>query len=113
MGLASMAAIQQKIHKIRNQDVILDFDLAAIYEVDTKTMTAAIKSNRKRFSDAFMFQLTREEIRAILPDYSRHKQPPFAFTVLGALLCSGILDSDVAIQASQEIVKGFVALVQE
>ena len=108
-----MAAIQQKIHKIRNQEVILDSDLAAVYEVDSKTMAAAIKNNRRRFSDMFMFQLTRDEIRSLDPEFSRHRQPPYAFTVLGALLCASILDSDVAIQANQEIVKGFVGLVQE
>ena len=99
--------IQSKIYEIRGQRVMLDFDLAAMYGVETKRLNEAVKRNAQRFEgDDFMFRLTKDEavISSQFVMTSRAKRPktalPLAFTEHGALMLSSVLRSEVAIETS-------------
>jgi hypothetical protein len=109
--------IQNKIYEIRGQRVMLDFDLAAMYGVETRVLNQAVKRNSERFPADFMFQLTAEEWSFISSQFvmtSRLKRPksalPFAFTEHGALMLASVLRSDVAIDMSIKITRAFVAM---
>ena len=95
--------IEQKIFEIRGQKVMLDFDLAALYEVPTKSLNLAVKRNLKRFPFDFMFQLTDaewESLRFQIETSNRggRRYIPYAFTEQGVAMLSGILNSEKAIQ---------------
>ena len=111
--------LQSKIHDVRGQKVILDFDRATLYELEIRTLNQAVKRNIKRFSDDFMFQLSEEEYQSlrsqivILNDIGRGKHRkfyPFAFTEQGVAMLSGILNSDVAIHVNIAIMRTFVMI---
>ena len=109
--------IQKKIYNIRGYNVMLDFDLATIYKVETRVLNQAVKRNMRRFPDDFMFQLTETEWENISSQFvmtSRAKRPksayPFAFTEHGVTMLSTVLHSDVAIDASILVVRAFVAV---
>ena len=108
--------IQQKIFEIREQKVMLDFDLASLYEVETKYLKRAVRQNRKRFPSDFMFELTKEEFESLRCNFSTSNKRggtrymPFAFTEQGVPMLSGILNSDKAIQMNIAIVRAFIAL---
>ena len=88
-----LVVIQQKIYEIRGQKVMLDFDLAQLYEVPTKVLNQAVKRNIQRFPEDFMFELTREEYSEILRSQivtlrsggrgTHRKYNPYAFTEHG------------------------------
>ena len=97
--------IRQKIYEIRGQRVMLDFDLAELYQVETRVLNQSVKRNIKRFPEDFMFQLSDIEWAAISSQFvmtSRAKRPksalPLAFTEHGALALASVLRSDVAIE---------------
>ncbi|MFV5683841.1 ORF6N domain-containing protein [Flavobacterium sp. GB2R13] len=107
------------MHDIRGQKVILDFDLAALYEVETKVLNQAVKRNIRRFPVDFMFQLSEEEYHSLrsqivtLENVGRgkyRKYNPFAFTEQGVAMLSGILNSDVAIHVNIAIMRTFVMI---
>ena len=105
--------VQNLIHEIRGKKVMLDFDLARLYQVETKALNQAVKRNLKRFPPDFMFKLTAEEVRdnrsQIVTASSRNTSaPPFAFTEQGVAMLSGLLHSDVAIAANIAIMRAFV-----
>ena len=111
--------IQSKIYEIRGQKVMLDFDLAEMYEVETRVLNQAVKRNIERFPDDFMFQLTAEEWQKMSSQFvmtSRSKRPktamPLAFTEHGVVMLSSVLRSNIAIQTSILIVRAFVAIRQ-
>lgn len=111
--------IQSKIYEIRGQKVMLDFDLAEMYEVETRVLNQAVKRNIERFPDDFMFQLTAEEWQNMSSQIvmtSRSKRPktamPLAFTEHGVVMLSSVLRSNIAIQTSILIVRAFVAIRQ-
>lgn len=111
--------IQSKIYVIRDQRVMLDFDLAMLYEVETRSLNQTVKRNARRFPDDFMFQLTEQEWIHISSQFvttSRMKRPkkslPYAFTELGALMLSSVLRSPVADETSIKITRAFVAMRQ-
>ena len=111
--------IQKKIYNIRGYSVMLDFDLAEIYKVETRVLNQSVKRNTRRFPDDFMFQLTKTEWENISSQFvmtSRAKRPksayPFAFTEHGVTMLSTVLRSDVAIDASILVVRAFVAVRQ-
>lgn len=97
--------IQTKIFNIRGQMVMLDFDLAELYEVETKRMKEAVRRNMERFPSDFMFELTREEYKSLRTQFATletgrgkfSKYLPFAFTEHGVAMLSGILNSPKAI----------------
>ena len=114
-----LSNIQSKIHDIRGVRVMLDFDLAEIYQVETRILNQSVKRNMKRFPNDFMFQLTKTEWESISSQFvmtSRAKRPksayPFAFTEHGVTMLSSVLRSDVAIDASILVVRAFVAIRQ-
>ena len=107
--------IQNLIHEIRGKRVILDFDLAKLYQVETKDLNQAVKRNIKRFPPDFMFQLTIEETKDMMSQFvisSKRKTsaPPFAFTEQGVAMLSGLLKSDVAIAANIAIMRAFIQI---
>lgn len=115
LKLMELAIIQSKIYDIRGVKVMLDFDLAEMYGVETRVMNQAVKRNLKRFPDDFMFQLTETEWKGISSQFvmtSRTKRPksaiPFVFTEQGVAMLSGLLNSDVAIEANIRIMRAFV-----
>ena len=109
--------LQSKIHDVREQKVILDFDLAALYEVETKVLNQAVKRNIKRFPVDFMFRLNIEEWESMRSQFVTANQnkrnatvTPFAFTEQGIAMLSGILNSDVAIHVNIAIMRTFVII---
>lgn len=88
--------IQSKIYELRGQKVMLDFDLAELYQVETRILNQAVKRNRKRFPEDFMFQLSQEEFRlisqSVIPKEGRggRRLLPFAFTEQGLAMLSGV-----------------------
>ena len=111
--------IQSKIYEIRRQRVMLDFDLAELYQVETRVLNQAVKRNIDRFPEDFMFQVTAEEWVVISSQFvmtSRNKRPksalPLAFTEHGVVMLSSVLRSDIAVQTSVLITRAFVAMRQ-
>ena len=114
-----IATLQSKIYDIRGQKVILDFDLAILYEIETKVLNQAVKRNVKRFPVDFMFQLSDDEYNSLrsqivtLENVGRgkyRKYLPFAFTEQGVAMLSGILNSDMAINVNIAIMRTFVMI---
>lgn len=108
-----LTLVQNLIHEIRGKKVMLDFDLARLYHVETRVLNQAVKRNFKRFPPDFMFQLTAEEwcihSSQIVMTSNRPKSAlPFAFTEQGVAMLSGLLKSDIAIAANIAIMRAFV-----
>jgi hypothetical protein len=122
-------SIQSRIYTIRDERVMLDFDLASLYEVETKVLNQAVKRNIKRFPEDFMFQLTSDEwvnisiqdekINSSLSGNLNRSQNvtglqkhrgnlPYAFTEQGVAMLSGVLKSDKAINMNIAIMRAFV-----
>ena len=112
--------IQNRIYEIRGCKVMLDFDLAEIYQVETKRLKEQVRRNIERFPNDFMFELTREEYNPLRSqiatlEIGRGKYPkylPFAFTELGVAMLSSVLRSDTAIKMNISIMRAFVAIRQ-
>lgn len=111
--------IESKIYEIRGQRVMLDFDLAKLYQVETKRLKEQVKRNIERFPEDFMFVLSGfewKELVAIcdrLPAAMKHTSAlPFAFTQKGIAMLSGILRSPTAILMNIAIMRAFVAMRQ-
>ena len=108
-----MILIKNLIYEIRGKRVMLDFDLAKLYRVETKALNQAVKRNIKRFPPDFMFQLTAAEVlnnrsQFVTASNRNTSTPPFAFTEQGVAMLSGVLKSDVAIEANIAIMRAFV-----
>ena len=120
--------IQNKIYEIRGWRVMLDFDLACLYEVPTKALKQAVRRNIERFPGDFMFELSVDEYNSLKLNIrsqsvtlesdnedGRGKYPkysPFAFTEHGVTMLASVLRSDIAVNISIQIVRAFVALRQ-
>ena len=113
--------IQQKIYELRGQKVMLDFDLAALYEVETRVLNQAIKRNLESFPADFMFKLTPEEwgeisssqfvmMGAEMPKNRTGKYLPYAFTEHGVTMLASVLKSKKARVMNIAIVRAFIAL---
>ena len=114
-----LQVIQSKIYEIRGQRVMLDFDLAKLYGVETKRLKEQVKRNSERFPDDFMFILSDYEWKELvancdrLPATIKHSSvSPFAFTQEGTAMLSGILRSPIAIQMNIVIMRAFIAIRQ-
>ena len=115
-----LQTIQNKIYEIRGQRVMLDFDLAALYQVETRVLKQAVRRNIERFPADFMLQLSTEEANYLIdigrsqnvipPDYNVGSAGMFAFTEEGVAMLSGVLRSKVAVQANIGIMRAFVAM---
>ena len=115
-SLISVEKIERAIFLIRSQKVMLDRDLAELYGVETRVLNQAVRRNRGRFPDDFMFPLTRQEIRdlsqiVISPGF-KHAPNVFAFTEQGVAMLSSVLNSPRAIKVNIEIMRAFVRLRQ-
>lgn len=111
--------IQNRIYQIRGLNVMLDFDLAEMYNVQTKRLKEQVRRNFERFPSDFMFELTKTEwIELVancdqLPETLKHSTvTPFAFTQEGVAMLSGVLRSPTAIEVNISIMRAFVALRQ-
>ena len=109
--------IQSKIYEIRGQRVMLDFDLAELYQVETRRLNEDVKRNIKRFPKDFMFQLNVDEWIILKSQFATSRwggtrKLPYAFTEQGLAMLSGVLNSDIAIQVNINIMRAFVAVRQ-
>lgn len=112
-----LTKIQNKIYEIRGLSVMLDFDLAELYEVETRVLNQAVKRNAERFPEKFMFQLKDEEwkymssqIVTTYPEKRPKSAIPFAFTEHGVTMLASVLRSKKAIQTNIAIVEAFISL---
>ena len=111
-----ITVIQNKIYEIRGLRVMLDFDLAALYQVETKRLKEAVRRNIERFEgDEFMFELTEKEYADLrsqiaTSSWGGRRYQPFAFTELGVAMLSSVLRSNTAILVNRAIMKAFVAM---
>ena len=114
--LLRLDIIQKRIFTIRGLQVMLDRDLAHLYDVETRSLKQAVKRNIKRFPDDFMFELNRQEIDSLVSqNVIPSKQvlvgaKPFVFTEQGVANLSSILNNDVAINVNIQIMRAFVAI---
>lgn len=111
--------IEKMIYVIRGQKVMLDSDLALLYEVETRYLNKAVKRNIKRFPEDFMFQLNPEEYKALMFQFGTsnkgkggRRKVPSVFTESGIAMLSGILNSDRAITVNISIMRIFIKMRQ-
>lgn len=116
-----IATIKNKIYEVRGTKVMLDKDLAELYQVTTGNLNKAVKRNIKRFPPDFMFQLTKEEFAELqqnlifqngTSNWGGTRKLPYAFTEQGLAMLSGVLNSDIAINVNILIMRAFVAIRQ-
>jgi len=111
----SVEVIATKILLIRRKRVMLDKDLAKLYEVDTRQLTRQVRRNIDRFPEDFMFQLTKEETQNLMCQFGTSswggtRKLPYAFTEQGVAMLSGVLHSKRAVQANIQIMRAFIQL---
>ena len=112
----SQETIERKIYLIRGKRVMLDHDLAALYQVPTKALNQAVKRNIRRFPPDFMFQLNPSQKKELVTNCDRLKTLkhssvlPYVFTDLGVAMLSSILNSERAIQANIQIMRTFAKI---
>ena len=110
--------IKEKIHVIRGQKVMLDFDLALFYGTETKRIKEAVRRNLNRFPDDFMFELTKDEYDFLRTQFASlengrgkySKYLPFAFTEQGVSMLSSVINSEIAVEINISIMRTFVAI---
>jgi len=109
-------SIVSKIVLLRGEKVLLDRDLAELYDVETKQLKRSIRRHINRFPEDFMFQLTKDEYRSLRSQFGtlkrgvHSKYPPMAFTEQGVAMLSSVLNSDRAIEVNVAIMRAFVRL---
>lgn len=107
--------IINKIYFIRGKKVMLDRDLAELYDVSTSNLNLAVKRNIKRFPDDFMFQLENQEVKNLMlqnaiSSWGGTRKAPYAFMEQGVAMLSGVLTSDIAIEVNIRIIRIFTKL---
>ncbi|MBL7666296.1 MAG: ORF6N domain-containing protein [Bacteriovoracaceae bacterium] len=116
--IISPIKIEKIIYLVRGQKVMFDYDLAELYEVETKVFNQTIKRNSKRFPNDFMFQLTLDEYESLRSQIVTSKKEgrggrrylPYAFTEQGVAMLSSVLNSDRAIEVNISIMRTFVKI---
>ena len=108
-----LTQIQKMIYEIRGYQVMLDTDLAKIYQVETKVMNQAVKRNIDRFPRQFMFQLTHAEYanlksQIVTSSWGGRRKRPLVFTEHGVIMLSSVLNSKIAAQINIAVVKAFI-----
>jgi ORF6N domain len=118
-ALVPLEVIERRILLLRGHKVMLDTHLAELYEVPTFRLNEAVKRNRRRFPDDFMFQLTAEEANGLTSQFAMSKPGrggrrtlPYAFTEQGVAMLSTVLNSERAIAVNIAIMRTFVRLRQ-
>jgi len=115
-GLIATEIIENRILIIRGQKVMIDKDLAQLYEVETKRLNEAVKRNIERFPDAFMFKLNDSELKELVANCDRFKSLkhstslPYAFTEYGVAMLSSVLNSKRAIALNVQIIQTFIKM---
>jgi phage regulator Rha-like protein len=109
--------IQKRIYEIRGSNVMLDYDLAELYETTTKRLKEAVRRNIDRFPDDFMFELNNQEFMGLRSQFATSNKggtryKPFAFTEQGVAMLSSVLNSPKAIEINIQIIRAFVFLRQ-
>ena len=112
-----LIAIQDKVFTLRGQKVMLDFDLAEMYEVETRSLKQAVRRNIDRFPEDFMFELTKTELenlrsQNVISSWGGLRFLPFAFTEQGVAMLSSVLKSQKALQVNITIMRAFVMIRQ-
>ena len=112
-----LQTIQKRIYELRGQKIMFDFDLAELYEVETKRLKEAVRRNINRFPSDFMFELTKIEFESLRTQFATSKRggiryAPFAFTEQGVAMLSSVLNSDKAIEVNISIIRAFVFIRQ-
>ncbi len=117
MSDVTLSKIENMIYMIRDHKVMLDSDLAELYEVETKVLNQAVRRNLERFPQDFMFQLTSEEYQLLKSQFVTSKRGsggkqklPLVFTENGLAMLSGVLNSSRAIQVNVAIMRVFTRL---
>jgi phage regulator Rha-like protein len=117
MGSTELAPIEDLIFELRGVKVMLDSDLARIYGVPTSRLNEAVRRNRERFPDDFMFQLTRQEVMNLISQsatsssgHGGRRKLPYAFTEHGAIMAANVLNSPRAVQVSVFVVRAFLRM---
>jgi len=114
--VADLISIDALIYLIRGERVMLDQDLAQLYNVKTKTLIQAVKRNRKRFPSDFMFQLSNQEFTALRSQIVTSKgrggrrTAPYAFTEHGVAMLSSVLSTENAVEINIQVIRTFVRL---
>ncbi|MEK6743308.1 MAG: ORF6N domain-containing protein [Nitrospirota bacterium] len=117
-SLVPIEVIEKKILLISGKKVMLDSDLAALYNVTTKRLNEQVRRNVKRFPTDFMYQLSEEELESLRSHFAtlkagrgkHRKYMPYVFTEQGIAMLSGVLNSDRAIEVNIQIMRTFVKL---
>ena len=115
-SFVSQELVERRIYIIRHKKIMLDHDLANLYDVPTKALNQAVKRNIRRFPLDFMFQLTKGEKKEVVTncDHLAHLKfsptLPYAFTELGVAMLSSVLNSERAVQVNMQIMRTFVRL---
>jgi hypothetical protein len=112
-----LQTIQNKIYELREQRVMLDFDLAELYGIETKRLKEAVRRSIKRFPPDFLIELTKDEWEGLRSHFATSKRggiryTPFAFTEQGVAMLSSVLNSDKAIEVNISIMRAFVLMRQ-
>ena len=112
-----LETIKQSIHEIRGQKVILDFELAKMYQVETKRLKESVRRNIRRFPEDFIFELSTEEWVILRTQFATsswggQRYNPYAFTEQGVAMLSSVLNSEIAIDINIAIVRAFVMIRQ-
>lgn len=120
LDIMDLQIIQEKIYEVRGVKVMLDFDLAEMYQVETKRLKEAVRRNIERFEgDDFMFELTVEEYNTLKHSLRSQiatsnkggvRYMPFAFSEMGVAMLSSVLRSEIAIRINRDIMRAFVAI---
>ena len=113
--MSEINVIQSKIYEIRGMRVMLDFDLAELYQVETRVLNQSVKRNIKRFPPDFMFQLNVEEFSLLKSQFVTSRwggtrKLPYAFTEQGIAMLSGLLRNQIAVKVSINIMDAFVEM---
>lgn len=112
-----ISLIENKIYQVRGQKVMLDFDLALMYEVETKVFKQSVKRNIHKFPPDFMFILSQKEFQSlrsqiVTSNRGGTRYLPYAFTEQGVAMLSSVLNSEKAIEVNIAIIRTFVLIRQ-
>ncbi len=115
MLVSNTDKIKSRIYTIRDMQVMLDTDLAELYNVKTKVLNQAVKRNSERFPESFMFQISQGEFdnlksQIVTSRWGGRRNLPYAFTEHGVAMLSGVLKSDTAVRISIQIMSAFIAM---
>jgi hypothetical protein len=113
--IIAQTAIESRIHQIRGKKVMLDSDLAFLYEVEAKQRKRAVRRNIDRFPDDFMFELTKQELEDLrcqigTSSWGGLRYPPFVFTEQGVAMLSSVLNSKRSVMINIQIMRAFVRI---